>query len=196
MLSGAHTRRPGRLIASATPRKVPTGTQTIHPPWGGQWRHCRHTSHKNRVEPQQQASHDYGPAALQPDNVTESHRNTPEYGLKRADSLRDAYEHGTHCRDLLRVTAYWHEARSPWPCAQGVATALHSRTGSGGACIHSGVAQGCHTQHTALAGMLADGVVVYRGATRKRSAAARIATCRRNARPPPAQRQRKAARLG
>jgi hypothetical protein len=78
-------------------------------------------------------------------NVTKSHRNTPEYGLKQADSLHDAYEHGTYRRDLLQATAHWHEARRPWPCAQGEATALHGRTGFRGARGHSHDARSCHT---------------------------------------------------
>ncbi len=55
--------------------------------------------------------------------------------------------------------------------------------GPGGARGHSSVMQGCHSKHRALAGMPEDGVAVYKGTTSKGSAAARFATCRRNARP-------------
>jgi hypothetical protein len=34
-----------RLKAAARARTALAGSWTIHPPWGGQWRHRRHTSH-------------------------------------------------------------------------------------------------------------------------------------------------------
>ncbi len=81
-----------------------------------------------------------------------------------------------HRRDPIQITAHWRKARNLWPRAQGAAMALHRQTGSGGARGHYGVAQSCHTQHIALAGMLADSIAIHRGVTHNGSTTARVVT--------------------
>jgi hypothetical protein len=110
-----------RLEASATARKAPAGTRTICPPWGGQWRHRRYTSHK-----MSESKYSSYQVAI---------RGTLPKGKKRRKAPLDGgiwprarvqpprrLRHGSYHHDLLPLhTSYEFPRIDMWPAAHGQA---------------------------------------------------------------------------
>jgi hypothetical protein len=88
-------------------REATAGTRTVRRPWGGQWRHRRHTSHENeRVKLQQLLSRSYGP---QP--TARSDGRPPRDGGTRPRA-RGQPPCSTHSMDCNAATCYEEQSTS------------------------------------------------------------------------------------